>query len=152
MLDKIERDLKAALLAREKETVDTLKGVKTALQYEAVSKNMKINDLSDEQIQTVLAREAKKRQDAIDLYRSVGEEERAMKETQEKEIIQSYLPAQLSEEEVAAIVKGEIAKLEAPTPGDMGKVIGAVKGRTAQSADGSTIARLTKQFLEQASK
>lgn len=149
MLDKIESDLKAALLARDKQKVDVLKGIKTAVQYDAVAKGLKIQDLSDEQIQTVLGREAKKRQDAIDIYTSAGEDDRAAAESQEMSLIAQYLPPKLSPEEVESILHQEIAKLDSPSIKDLGRLIGAVKSRAGAGADGSEIARLAKQLLEQ---
>lgn len=147
MQDKIERDLKAAMLAGEKSKVETLKGLKSALQYEAVSLNAKPEDLTDEQRLKVLAREAKKRQEAADLYQKAGEQPRAEAELYEKSVIEVYLPAQLDEAEVKAAVDEEIAKLSSPSMQDMGKIIGAVKAKLGPSADGSTIARTTKELL-----
>jgi uncharacterized protein YqeY len=72
MQQSIERDLKAALLSGDKEKVEVLKGLKNALQYEAVNSGAKLDELTDEQIQKVFAREAKKRQEAADLYKNAG--------------------------------------------------------------------------------
>jgi uncharacterized protein YqeY len=147
MLDELERDIKTALLAGDKETVETLKGVKTAIQYEAVSKKLKSENLTSEQIQAVLTREAKKRQDAADLYKTAGENDRADKELREKATIAKYLPEQMDEAKVAEIVEQEIARLEAPSIKEMGQIIGAVRAKTAGQADGSLIARLVKEKL-----
>jgi uncharacterized protein YqeY len=147
MQEQIERDLKTALLAGDKITVETLKGLKSAIQYEAGARRLKSHDLDDEQVQTVLAREAKKRQEAAGLYESAGEGERAAKELQEKTIIDQYLPAQMDEAKVAEIVSEEVAKVEGAAPNDMGRLIGAVKGRTGGAADGALIARLVKERL-----
>jgi uncharacterized protein YqeY len=147
MQEQIERDLKAAMLAGEKEKAEVLKGIKNALQYEAVNTGARAEGLSDEQVQKVLAREAKKRQEAADLYKNANESERAQKELAEKDIISKYLPEQLSEEEVSKVVTEEISKLDNPTPADMGKVIGAVRGRLQGQADGALIARLVKENL-----
>lgn len=150
MQQQIERDLKTALLQGEKEKVETLKSLKSALQYEAVAKKLKLEELDEEQIQSVLAREAKKRQEAQQLYENAGETDRAAKEAREKETIQSYLPEQLSEQQVADIVKEEVSKVDSPTMQDMGRIIGAVKTRTGNSAEGSLIAKLVKDSLGQA--
>jgi uncharacterized protein YqeY len=148
MLDELQRDIKTALLAREKETVETLKGIKTALQYEAVAQKLKIEDLNDDQIQKVMAREAKKRQDTAELYKSAGELERADKELREKAVIAKYLPVQLDEAAVATIVEEEISKLDSASVKQMGQIIGAVRAKTGGQADGSLIARLVKERLE----
>lgn len=149
MQENIERDLKAALLSGDKRKAETLRGIKNALQYEAVAQGAQASGLGDGQIQKVLAREAKKRQEAADLYQKAGENERAAAELAEKEIIDGYLPEQMSEEELAKIVDEEIAKSGASTPAGMGKVIGAIKSRAGAQADGATIARLVKEKLSQ---
>jgi uncharacterized protein YqeY len=147
MQDDIERDLKTALLGGEKKQVEVLKGIKNALQYEAVSLSVKKVDLTDEQIQKVLAREAKKRREAAELYEKAGEHERAEAEASEKVIIEKYLPQQLPEIEVAKVVNEEVEKMDNPQQSDMGKIIGAVKARTAGQADGALIAKLVKEKL-----
>jgi hypothetical protein len=149
MQDQIEKDLKAALLAGDKLKTETLRGLKNALQYEAVNSGFKNRELTDEQAQKVFAREAKKRQEAADLYKQGGNSERAEAEMAEKQIIESYLPQQLSEDEIAKAVDEELAKINSPVPSDMGKVIGAVRSRLGASADGATIARLVKERLNQ---
>lgn len=148
MQQQIERDIKTALLSGDKEKVETLKGLKSAIQYEAVAKKIKPGELDDQQVQTVLTREAKKRQEAYQLYSSAGETDRAEKEAKEKETIQAYLPEQMSEGDIANIVNEEIEKIEDPTIADMGRIIGAVKIRTAGAGDGSLIASLVKKALE----
>src|SRR6266404_2231721 len=97
MQEQIERDLKTALLAGDKLTTETLKGIKNALQYEAVSKSTKPEELDEDTVQSVVAKEAKKRQEAADLYQNAGESERADKELAEKKIIAKYLPEQIGE-------------------------------------------------------
>ncbi len=147
MLDQIERDLKAALLSGDKEKVEILKGIKNALVYEAVALNARETGLSDEQIQKVLMREAKKRAEAAELYKSVSEMERANKEIAEKAVIDSYLPKQVGEEELKNFILSEVSKLDNPQSSDMGKVIGATRQKFGATADGSTIARLVKEAL-----
>jgi uncharacterized protein len=148
MQQQIEKDLKAALLARDKDKVETLKVLKSALQYEAVAKNIKLEDLSDEQIQAVFSREAKKRAEAAQLYEQAGEAERAAKEKAEKALIDGYLPEQMDDAELEKIIQIEISKLETPSIKDMGRLIGAVRAQTGGAADGAAIARLVKKSLE----
>jgi uncharacterized protein YqeY len=149
MQEQIERDLKAAMLAGDKNKVEVLKGLKSALQYEAVSINSEGRILNDERVLKVLAREAKKRQDAADIYEKAAEQERAAKELAERQIIDAYLPKQLPEEEVAKAVAEEIEKSGAKSTADMGRVIGAVRGKLGASADGALIAKLVKEKLSQ---
>jgi len=148
VLDKIEADLKTALLAGDKPKVETLRGLKSAILNEVIAKNARETGLSDEQIQQVLSRESKKRQEAADLYKQAGAQERAAAELSEKSFIDAYLPAQLPEEEVAKAVEAAISELNASSVADMGKVIGAVRTKLGASADGAVIARLAKAKLQ----
>lgn len=146
MQEKIDKDLKEALLAGDKTKTEVLKGLKNALQYENLSGD-KESKLSDEQVLKVLAREAKKRQEAADLYKQNNATDRAQTELAEKAIIDGYLPEQADEGEVTKAVEEELAKLENPTKADMGKVIGAVRGQLGPSADGALIAKLVQERL-----
>lgn len=147
MREQIERDLKAALLGGDKKKVETLRVIKSALLNEAIAKGARDSGLSDEQIQAVLARESKKRSEAAELYQKANVPERASAELAEKAIIDSYLPAQLSEAEIAELVSAEVDKFDNPTQGDMGRIIGAVRTKAGASADGAIIARLVKEKL-----
>ena len=146
--EQIEHDLKEAMLAGDKPKVETLRGLKTALQYEADSLRAKETGLSEEQVQKVLAKEAKKRAETAEIYEQNNEAERAAAEKAEKAIIDAYLPEQLGDDEIAKVVQEEIADWENPTPADMGKIIGAVRSRLRAGADGATIAKLVKESLE----
>lgn len=148
MQEQIERDLKTAMLSGDKLRVETLKGLKNALLYEAVNLQVKPADLKNEQIISIFAKESKKRREAIEVYEKVGESKRAEIELAEKTIIDQYLPEQLSESEVETIVKEEVSKLDNPEAKDMGRIIGAVRGRLQGKADGALIAKLVKQALE----
>jgi len=149
MQAQIEQDLKQALLSGDKTKAETLRGLKSALLNEAIAQNARDTGLSDDQIQKILAKESKKRQEAADLYKQGGSEERASAELAEKAIIDAYLPEQLGEDEIAKLVDEEIAKAGSPTMQDMGRIIGAVRGRAGGSADGALIAKLVKEKLSQ---
>jgi uncharacterized protein YqeY len=149
MQEQIDQDLKQALLGGDKAKAETLRGLKSALLNEAIAQNARDSGLSDEQTQKVLARESKKRQEAADLYKQGGSAERAAAELAEKTTIDAYLPEQLSEAEIAKLVDEEINKAGSPGPQDMGRIIGAVRGRTAGQADGALIAKLVKEKLSQ---
>ncbi len=145
---RLERDLKTALLAGDKKKVETIRGLKNTIQYAAVELKVQKSELIDDQIIALLAKEAKKRQEAIDLYQKAGESGRAAAEQAEKDIIEAYLPAKLSSEEIRVVVQEEIAKISNPSSADMGRIIGQVKGRLGAQADGAVIAGLVKQVLE----
>jgi uncharacterized protein len=149
MQEQIDKDLKAALLGGDKAKAETLRGLKSAFLNEAIAQNARDSGLSDEQIQKILAKESKKRQEAADLYKQGGSADRAGAELAEKAIIDSYLPEQLSQDAVAKIVDEEIAKAGNPTMQDMGRIIGAVRARAGGQADGALIAKLVKERLSE---
>lgn len=147
---QLQDDVKSAMLAGESLRVETLRGLKSAIQYaEVASKQREGDGLPDEEILNLFARESKKRAESAALYVQGGATERAEKELAEKAIIDTYLPAQLSEAEIVAIIDTFITEHSAEGMGAMGKVIGAVKAQTGNSADGSLIARLVKERLSQ---
>lgn len=148
MQERIEQDLKVALLAGDKQKTETLRGLKNAIAYEMVNLNLRDKGLADEQIQKVLIRESKKRSEAQQIYKKVGAVDRAEAEAAEKAIIDNYLPAMASEQDVAKAVAEEIAKLSHPELSDMGKIIGSVRSKLGASADGSLIARLVKEAID----
>jgi uncharacterized protein YqeY len=144
---KIEQDLKAALLARDAERVSVLRGIKSVLLNLKVAEGKRDSGLNDDEVQAVLAKEAKKRQESADLYKQGGRPEKAEAELAEKVIIEDYLPEQLSEEELTKLIEEAIAAVGAKEPKDMGKVIGMVRSRAGAGADGTLIARLAKEKL-----
>lgn len=148
MRGRIEQDLKEAMLSGDKAKTETLRILKSALQNEAINQKAQDTGLSDEQIQRVLSSEAKKRAEAAELYKNAGETERAEKELAEKQVIEAYLPEQMSEEELASLIDKHIQTLGASGMADMGKVIGAVKAEAGVSADGGAIARIAKEKLQ----
>lgn len=149
MQEKIESDLKAALLAGEKHKVETLRGLKSAIHNETIAQGAKDTGLNDEQIQKVLTRESKKRAEAAELYKQGGNNERAEAELTEKSIIDDYLPEQMDETQIAAAVDEEFTKMQSPTVADMGRIIGTIKAKLGAGADGAAIARLVKKKLNQ---
>jgi len=149
MQEQIEQDLKQALLTGDKAKAETLRTIKSALLNEAISQGVRDTGLADDQIQKILARESKKRQEAADLYQQGNAADRASAELAEKAIIDAYLPEQMSEAEVAKLVDEEIAKAVNPTMQDMGRIIGAVRAIAGSNADGALIAKLVKEKLSQ---
>lgn len=146
---KLQADLKTSMLARDSFTTDVLKGLKTAIQYEEVAKSKREEGLSDDEILAVFKKESKKRQDSIDMYRQGNNLEQAEKETKEKAIIDSYLPAQLSETQVNELIDSTLTELGLtdPTKQDMGKIMGAVKSKAGPNLDGSMLASLVNQRI-----
>ena len=144
---RIDADLKTALLGGDKFSAQVLRGLKAAVLNEEVATGKRDAGLDDISIEQVVAKEVKKRHESASLYEQNDRAEAAAEERKEAEILSVYLPVQLSEDELKAIVAATIAKLGATTPADMGKVIGAVKAEVGTSADGASIAGLVKQAL-----
>ena len=145
--DRLEQDLKAALLGGDKFVATVLRGLKSVILYAEVEKGNRETGLDDESITGLFAKEAKKRQESADLYVKGGDQARADSELREKAIIEQYLPAQLSDEELITVVDETVRALGAEGPAAMGQIIGAVKQKTAGRADGGRIAMLVKQRL-----
>lgn len=145
---QLQDDVKAAMLAGDSARLETLRGLKSAILYAEVAAGKREEGLTDEEIQALFAKEAKKRQESADLYNKGGSPERAEKELKEKGIIEEYLPEQMSTEELHAIIDKVISELGASGPQAMGAVIGAVKKQVGTTADGSAIANLVKEKLQ----
>lgn len=145
--DKLQDDLKQAMLSGDKSRAELLGMLKSAVLYKEVELGVRDSGLTDDQIVEVLAKEAKKRQEAAGMYKSAGDEERANKELSEVEVIQNYLPEQMGDEELESIVDEVMAELNPEGIKDMGRVIGGVKSSVGNSADGAKIAQMVKQKL-----
>lgn len=145
--EKIDQDIKQAMLAGDKTLVTTLRGLKSVILNEEVAKGTRDTGLPDDEVTALLAKEAKKRQESADLYIQGGNQEKASAELEEKKVIETYLPEQLSEADVAKLVDEAIAQTGANSPAQMGQVIGLVKGKVGAAADGALIARLAKEKL-----
>ncbi|MEO5499275.1 MAG: GatB/YqeY domain-containing protein [Candidatus Saccharimonadales bacterium] len=145
---RINADLKTAMLARDEFTTMTLRGLKAAILNEEVAKGLREEGLSDEVIEQLIARESKKRDEAAGLFEQGGNQASADKERAEKKLLSAYLPEQLSDEAVIALVDEAFAELKPEGMKDMGRVIGAVKARGGNSVDGSLLAKLVKERLQ----
>ena len=145
--EQISDEMKAALLGGNRFVGETLRNLKAAILNEEVAQNKREEGLSDAEIEKVIAREAKKRVESAKVYRENNRPELAEPEEQELEILQKYLPQQLSEDELRVIVKAKIAELGATSPAMMGQVIGAVKQAAGNAADGAAVAQIVKQEL-----
>jgi uncharacterized protein YqeY len=144
---RIQDDLKAALLGGDRFVAETLRGLKAAILNEEVAKGKRDEGLEDAEIEQIVAKEVKKRNESATLYEQNDRAESAADERREAEILSGYLPAQLGEEEVKAIVEAAIKQLGANGMSDMGKVIGVVKSKVGNTADGATVAKLVKEQL-----
>lgn len=145
---KLQEDLKIAMLARDSFLSDVLKGIKSAILNQEIASGKRDEGLSDAEIESLLAKEAKKRDEAANLYEQGGNIEMAKKERAEKEIIAKYLPEQISEADIEKLVAEAIATTGATELKDLGKVIGMVKSKVGNSADGALVAQIAKNKLQ----
>ncbi|PIZ97336.1 MAG: hypothetical protein COX79_02600, partial [Candidatus Levybacteria bacterium CG_4_10_14_0_2_um_filter_36_16] len=113
--DKIQEDLKQAMLAKEVEKLSTIRMLKSALQYFEIQKGGAGYEATDEDVMDVIGREIKKRRESIEMYEKGGRQELADKEKLELEILQTYLPEQMTEEEVQVLVNEAITQTGAKT-------------------------------------
>ena len=148
MKDKLTADLKTAMLARDSFLTDVIKGLKAAILNQEIAEKKREQGLNDQEIEILFAREAKKRLEAAELYKQGGNQAMAEKEKLEHAIIMKYLPEQMSESKISELIDAAIEQTGASEIKDMGKVIGVVKARTGNSADGSLIAKLVKTKLQ----
>ncbi len=144
---QIDTDTKAALLGGDRFRADVLRGLKAAILNEEVAQGKRDEGLDDASVEQLIAREVKKRLDSVQQYTAADRPELAEAEQAEAKVLEAYLPEQLSEEEIQKTIDETIAALGVSGPQAMGQVIGAVKGKLGNAADGATVARLVKEAL-----
>jgi uncharacterized protein YqeY len=144
LIARMEEELKAARLARDKERRDALSLVLNALR--ASEKELQ-RPLSDDEELQVLQRERKRRAEAAEGFRKGGREEKAEAEEYELEVLEEFMPEQLSEEEIEEIIDDVISQVEATSIRDMGRVMAGVMHQVSGRADGSTVSQLVKEKL-----
>ena len=147
LVERINADLKQALLSGDKELVSVLRGIKSVILNEEVAQGKRDTGLEDTEIVALLQKEVKKRNEAMDLYSKANDEQRAKQEAYEAEIISAYLPEMMDEAAVNELVDSVIKDLPATDMSSMGQVIGEVKKRSQGTADGALIAKIAKEKL-----
>jgi len=146
--ETINNDLKTALLGGNRFRGEVLRGLKAAVLNEEVVKGLREAGLDDTAIEQVIAREVKKRNESANIYDGAGRPELSENERAEAAILSEYLPAQVSEEDIQMAIDEAIKQMDAKGMAAMGQLIGAVKSKFGNSADGSIIARLVKNTLQ----
>jgi uncharacterized protein len=144
--ERLRADLKAAIRARDQVRLRTLRMALTSITNEEVSGNT-ARELSDDEVVKVLTREAKKRREAAEAFESAGRAEQAAAERAEGDVLASYLPAQLTDDELTVIVSAAIAETGATGMPGMGKVMKTVTPRVAARADGARVAAEVRRQL-----
>ena len=144
--DRLRGDLTAAMKARDEVRTRTLRLVLTAISKEEVAGDAP-RQLDDDEVQRVIASESRRRREAAEAFRTAGREEQAAEELAENAVLAEYLPAQLSDGELAEIVGEVIAETGASGMSAMGQVMKAVTPRVAGRADGSRVAAQVRSKL-----
>jgi uncharacterized protein YqeY len=144
--ERLRRDLTAAMKSRDPVRTRTLRMALTSVANEEVA-GRTARDLTDDEVLRVLTREAKRRREAADAFSAAGRSDQAAAERAEGEVLSAYLPAQLTDEELSAIVARVIAETGASGPGSMGQVMKAVTPLLGGRAEGGRVAAEVRRAL-----
>ena len=142
--ERITEDMKAAMRAKDSERLGAIRMLTAAIKQKEVDERVELDDTG---VVAIVDKLLKQRKDSIDAFQKAGRQDLADKEQAEVAVLQAYLPARLSAEEVAAEVKVIVAEVGATGPGDMGKVMGAAKQRLAGKADMGQVSAAVKAAL-----
>lgn len=142
--DQITEDMKTAMRAKDSERLGTIRLLLAALKQKEVDERVVLDDAA---VVAIVDKLIKQRKDSIDAFQKAERKDLADKEAAELVVLQAYLPARLSADEVTAAVKAIVAELGASGPGDMGKVMGAVKAKLAGKADMGQVSAAVKAAL-----
>ncbi|MEV0145188.1 MULTISPECIES: GatB/YqeY domain-containing protein [unclassified Nonomuraea] len=144
--DKLKADLTASLKSRDEVRLRTVRMALAAVNVEEVA-GKEARELSDDEVVKVLTKEAKKRREAAEAFRGAGRTEQADAELAEMAVLEEYLPAQLSDEELQALVAEAVAETGAAGPQAMGQVMKAVNPKVAGRAEGGRVAAAVRARL-----
>ncbi|SEN04375.1 GatB/YqeY domain-containing protein [Lihuaxuella thermophila] len=144
LLEQLDQDMKSALKNKEKTKLSTIRMLRASIKKVEIDKKRPLND---DEVLEVIGREIKQRRDSLSEYEKAGREDLAQKEREEIEILETYLPEQLSEEELRSLVRQVIQEVGASSKADMGKVMGAIMPKVKGRADGRLVNRLVQETL-----
>jgi len=142
--ERITEDMKAAMRAKDAERLGTIRLLTAAMKQKEVDERIELDDTA---VIGILDKLIKQRKDSVEAFQKANRQDLADKEAAEIVVLQAYLPARLSADEIAAEVKAIVASLGAKGPGDMGKVMGAVKAKLAGKADMGQVSAAVKAAL-----
>ncbi len=145
LLKQIDQDIIKALKSGDRETANTLRGLKSDIKYYQIEK--KIKEISDEDILIVLASAAKRRKDSIEQFQAGGRNDLVTKETRELNIIKAFLPEEMSEADVEILVKEAISETGAESMSDLGKVMQNIMPKVKGKADGKLVNQIVRRLL-----
>ena len=144
---KLQEELKQAMLARDVLKTSVLRLLLSAINYYEIQKGGAGYEATDEDVLQVIQKEAKQRRDSIEEFKKANRPELVEKESKELEMLQVYLPQQMSEEEIRTLVKEAINQTGAKTMAEMGKVMGALMPKIKGKADGGLVSKIVKEEL-----
>lgn len=144
LLERIDQDMKKAMIAKDQVRLDTLRFLKSAVKYVAIDKE---GALSDADVMSVIQKQIKQRKESIQQFKGNGRPELAAKEEQEVAVIESYLPSQLSEADLIKIVEDEVKALGASSKKDFGRAMKACTEKLAGQADNKRISEILAKIL-----
>ena len=142
--ERITEDMKAAMRAKDTERLGAIRMLTAAIKQKEVDERVELDDAA---VVGIVDKLLKQRKDSIEAFEKAGRQDLADKEKAEAAVLQVYLPARLSADEVAAEVRAIVAETGAKGPGDMGKVMGAAKARLAGKADMGQVSAAVKAAL-----
>ena len=142
--ERITEDMKAAMRAKDSERLGAIRMLTAAIKQKEVDERVELDDAA---VVSIVDKLLKQRKDSIDAFQKAGRQDLADKEQAEVVVLQAYLPARLSADEITAQVKAIVTELGASGPGDMGKVMGAAKSRLAGKADMGQVSAAVKAAL-----
>lgn len=144
ILNQLNEDMKTAMRAKERDKLTTIRMIKASIQNEEIKKGAELND---EEILAILSREKKQRLESFTEFEKAGREDLTEKLTAELEVVEKYLPEQLSDEEVRTLVKEAIAEVGAESMQDMGTVMSNVMPKLQGRADGGQVNAMVRELL-----
>ncbi len=147
--EQLDKDIKTAMLGGDKVLVTTLRGLKSAILYAEVASGSREVGLAEQDVIGLFAKEAKKRQESADMYTQGGSQDKAAAELLEKQVIEQYLPKQLDDNELTAVVDKVVAEMGGVTQQTMGQAIGKIRAVTGATVDGGRIASAVKERISQ---
>lgn len=143
---QIDNDIKKAMLAKNKEELEALRAIKSLILLAETEKGT-ASEISPDAENKLLMKAAKQRKEAAEIFQQQGRKDLVDKELGQLEVINRYLPKQLSEADITTAIQAAIADVGAKGPQDMGKVMGVVTKKLAGQADGKVISELVKKLL-----
>ncbi len=142
--ERLMEDMKEALRSKDKIRLSTIRMINSLIKNAEIDKR---GELTEEEIVQLLRKYAKQRKEAIEMYEKGGRQDLVEKEKRELEIVESYLPEELSEEEIRKLVREVIEEVGASSPKDLGKVMKVVMPKVKGRADGSLVNRIVREML-----